>query len=78
MMGAERSRSVVTDGGEFFRRSSFCSLRGGVEVAENPRGEFSVRSTRNTAVELRPTRQEWADFLAGVKAGEFDMADEDR
>jgi hypothetical protein len=72
------SRSVVTDVGKFFRRSSFCSLGGGVEVAENPRGEFSVRSTRNTAVELRPTRQEWADFVAGVKAGEFDMANEDR
>jgi hypothetical protein len=47
-------------------------------VAESPQGEFFVRSTRDAAVELRFRRQEWVDFVAGVKAGEYDVADEDR
>lgn len=58
-----------------FRRSSFCSTdhvtEQCVEVSIRSRYVF-VRST-NSETEVAFTHDEFAAFLAGVKAGEFDV-----
>ncbi|HEY6424197.1 MAG TPA: DUF397 domain-containing protein [Pseudonocardiaceae bacterium] len=57
-----------------FRTSSLCSKGGCVEVAALPNGGAAVRDTKNRTREpLMFDGQEWADFVAGVKNGEFDF-----
>jgi hypothetical protein len=47
-----------------------------VEVAPLPDGGAVVRSTKDRTREpLTFDRQEWADFVSGVKNGEFDFED---
>lgn len=59
-----------------FRTSTKCSYNNSdprcVEVATNRRGTVAVRnSTTGKTVEF--TADEWTDFLAGVRLGEFDV-----
>lgn len=53
--------------------SRFCNNSACVQVAHLPGGLVAVRDAKNTA---RPAhvfdREEWAAFITGVKAGEFD------
>lgn len=57
-----------------FRRSSFCSSGGCVEVAPMRDGLIAVRDSKDAAVqEHRYTPEEWVAFVRGVKAGEFDF-----
>jgi Domain of unknown function (DUF397) len=57
-----------------YRTSSRCSQGGCVEVAPLPDGGAVVRDTKDRAREpLTFDRQEWADFVSGVKNGEFDF-----
>lgn len=57
-----------------FRKSSRCSAGGCVEVAPLPDGGAVVRDTKDRTREpLTFTGQEWADFVSGVKNGEFDF-----
>ncbi|MEU5878136.1 DUF397 domain-containing protein [Spirillospora sp. NPDC047279] len=59
-----------------FRQSSACSDGCGgacVEVAINLPGIVALRDSKtDTTVQFTP--EEWGAFLAGVKAGEFDIA----
>lgn len=57
-----------------FKVSSFCSLGDCVEVGQTSDGAVLVRDTKDRALELSFTRDEWSAFVAGVKAGEFDPA----
>lgn len=56
-----------------FRTSTRCATGGCVEVAPLPDGGAVVRDTKNRTVGLMFDGQEWADFVAGVKDGEFDF-----
>lgn len=56
-----------------FRTSSRCGTGGCVEVAPLPDGGAVVRDTKDRTVGLMFDGQEWADFVAGVKNGEFDF-----
>lgn len=55
-----------------FRRSSFCSVGACVEVAVGRDGDVRIRGSRGSGAALSFTHDEWVEFLAGVKAGEFD------
>ncbi len=57
-----------------FRISSFCSLGDCVEVGHSPDGSVIVRDTKDAARSsaLVFTANEWAAFVRGVKAGEFE------
>lgn len=60
-----------------WRKSSFSGENGDsggcVEVAFLPRGDVAVRDTKDrTLAPHRYTAAEWAAFVAGVRAGEFD------
>lgn len=55
-----------------FRTSSFCSGGDCVEVGPLPRGAMAVRDTKDPGRTLVFTRDEWAEFVASVKDGEFD------
>ena len=59
-----------------FRISSFCSGGGCVEVGQLPGGSVALRDSKDPErrATLEFTHQEWAAFVAGVKAGEFDPA----
>jgi hypothetical protein len=58
-----------------FRVSSHCSFGSCVEVGRTPDGYVLVRDSKDRAQEaLSFTGEEWAAFVAGVKAGEFDFA----
>ena len=58
-----------------FRVSSFCSFGNCVEVGRSSDGLVLVRHTKDRTQEaLSFTDEEWAAFVAGVKAGEFDFA----
>jgi hypothetical protein len=59
-----------------YRISSFCSLGDCVEVGQLPGGAVTVRDTKDSErrTALTFTRDEWAAFVQGVKAGEFDPA----
>ncbi|HZS22301.1 MAG TPA: DUF397 domain-containing protein [Pseudonocardiaceae bacterium] len=58
-----------------YRTSSRCSSGGCVEVAPLPDGGAVVRDTKDRTREpLTFDRQEWIDFVSGVKNGEFDFA----
>ena len=55
-----------------FIRSSFCTLSGCVEVCHRADGRVAVRDSKHPeGPVLIFTAGEWADFLAGVRAGEF-------
>jgi Domain of unknown function (DUF397) len=58
-----------------FRVSSYCNFGNCVEVGRTPDGLVLVRDTKDDArAALSFTDEEWAAFVAGVKAGEFDFA----
>ncbi len=54
--------------------SRFCNNSACVQVAHLPGGMVALRDSKNTA---RPAhffdREEWAAFITGVKAGDFDL-----
>jgi hypothetical protein len=57
-----------------FRTSSRCSKGCCVEVAPLPNGGAVVRDSKDRAREpLSFDAHEWADFVSGVKNGEFDF-----
>lgn len=57
-----------------FRRSSYCAAGTCVEVALDSGEEVMVRDGKQAAgATLRFTVDEWEAFIAGVKAGEFDI-----
>jgi hypothetical protein len=57
-----------------YRTSSRCSKGACVEVAPLPGGGASVRDTKDrNRPPLVFDADEWADFVAGVKIGEFDF-----
>jgi hypothetical protein len=56
-----------------YRTSSRCTAGGCVEVASLPDGGAVVRDTKDRTVGLMFDGQEWADFVSGVKNGEFDF-----
>lgn len=59
-----------------WRKSSFSGNNGGgcVEFAPLPDGGVAIRDTKDrTQPALHYTAQEWTAFLAGVRAGEFDL-----
>lgn len=63
------SDNVPTD----FRVSSFCGENGCVEVAVLPDGQVAVRDGKDRSKSVHFfTADEWRDFVAGVKNGEFD------
>jgi len=56
-----------------FRKSSFSQLQC-VEVASRPDGTVYIRDSKDTSKPAhRFDRLEWAAFIAGAKAGEFDF-----
>jgi hypothetical protein len=55
-----------------FKTSSFCSGGECVEVGMLPRGAVAVRDTKDRARHLVFSSEEWAAFVAQVKAGAFD------
>lgn len=57
-----------------FRRSSFCTdAHGCVEVAIGADDAVRIRDSKTGAAPLTFTPAEWLAFVAGVKAGEFDL-----
>lgn len=57
-----------------FRVSSHCSYGNCVEVGRSADGVVVVRDTKDRGQPpLAFTDEEWAAFVAGVKAGEFDF-----
>lgn len=62
-----------------WRKSSFSSINGNcVELAPLPEGGVAVRDSKDRKGPiLRFTRAEWAAFLAGMDAGEFDELSQD-
>lgn len=57
-----------------FRTSTRCGTGGCVEVAPLPDGGAVVRDTKDRTREpLTFNGHEWADFVSGVKSGEFDF-----
>lgn len=58
-----------------FRTSSRCSKGTCVEVAPLPGGGAVLRDTKDRSKPAhRFDAHEWADFVAGVKNGEFDFS----
>lgn len=58
-----------------YRVSSFCSMGNCVEVGRTPDGGVAVRDRKDTdGAPLVFTPEEWTAFVAGVKAGEFDLS----
>jgi predicted DNA-binding transcriptional regulator YafY len=56
-----------------YKTSSFCNLGDCVEVGRSAEGGVLVRDSKNRdQPPLAFTPEEWAAFVAGVKAGEFD------
>jgi hypothetical protein len=54
-----------------WHRARFCSTGECVEVARDG-DAIVIRDSRDPALHLRYTRQEWRAFVLGVKAGDFD------
>lgn len=57
-----------------FRKSSFSTAGSCVEVRRLPDGRIALRDSKDTTLpphHFTPT--EWLAFLAGVRAGEFDL-----
>jgi hypothetical protein len=64
----------VSRPGLLFRRSSRCTSGGCVEVAPLPDGGAAVRDTKDRSREpLSFDRQEWTEFVLGVKNDDFDF-----
>jgi hypothetical protein len=63
-------RSAAGDVG--FRVSSFSTQGNCVAVKALPSGQVAVKHSRTAEPLLLFDRAEWAAFLKGVKAGEFD------
>lgn len=66
---------MALTGGEW-HKSSFSNGSGGnncVEVLLSGQAVYTRHSRAPYSSQVRFTRQEWAAFLAGVKAGEFDV-----
>ena len=60
--------------GSAFRRSSYCGGGACVEVAALVDGKVAVRDAKAPNLDARIfDRDEWAAFIEGVKAGEFDL-----
>jgi hypothetical protein len=55
-----------------WRRSSRCAESTCVEVTLTAE-TVHVRDSRNPEIRLEVPQAHWADFVAGVKAGEFDL-----
>ena len=56
-----------------FRKSSYCTQGGCVEIARTANGGLAVRDGKNLdQPALQFTADEWRAFVAGVKAGEFE------
>jgi Domain of unknown function (DUF397) len=57
-----------------WRRSSFCSAQGCVEVASLPDGQKALRDSKagDSGTILVFSADEWASFIGGVRAGEFE------
>jgi hypothetical protein len=65
---------VSRPAGHGFRRSSFSSAGAGVEAAPQPDGSVVLRDSKNVNGPQHVfSRQEWTEFVRGVKAGEFDF-----
>jgi hypothetical protein len=58
-----------------WRKSSYSGGNGGqcVEVAQNLPGVVAIRDSKNPGPALVITQEEWATFIDGTKAGEFDL-----
>jgi hypothetical protein len=66
----------VDDSALSWRKSTFSPENGNgcVEFAQLPDGGVAIRDTKDRSQPaLRYTAQEWTAFLAGVRAGEFDL-----
>ena len=59
--------------GALWRRSGFWRDGGCVEVRELPSGCVAVRQSTAPADPLVFTAAEWAAFVKGVQAGDFDL-----
>jgi hypothetical protein len=56
-----------------FISSSFCTMGGCVEVGQLADGGVAVRDSKNPGRSvLIFSGDEWAEFVSGVRAGEFD------
>ena len=65
---------MIRDG--VFRKSDGSDTGGCVEVAAMPGGGVQVRDTKNREGGTQAyTDHEWRVFIAGAKAGEFDLPD---
>ena len=65
---------VITNQQADWRRSSYCSTGACVEIAQVS-GQFMLRDSKNP--DTTPfvfSREEWATFIQGVRAGEFDAS----
>ncbi|HYH32805.1 MAG TPA: DUF397 domain-containing protein [Pseudonocardia sp.] len=62
--------------GAHFRTSSYSGGGSCVEVGRLADGSVAVRHSRSAAADVMLvfTADEWAAFVSGVKAGEFDLA----
>jgi uncharacterized protein DUF397 len=59
---------------DIFRKSSFSGTTGCVEVCRLADGRIAVRDSKDRSLPPHHfTTDEWNAFLAGVKAGEFDL-----
>ncbi len=67
------SQTAIEPGGLAWRKSSFSSANGCVEVASLGAGHLAVRDSKNPeSGYLVYDAHEWQSFLLGVRAGEFD------
>lgn len=59
---------------DHFRKSSFSSVTGCVEVRQLPDGRVALRDSKDVSLPAHVfTAVEWTAFLAGVRNGEFDL-----
>jgi len=56
-----------------FRRTSHCSSGSCVELCTNADGVILRDGKDSDGPRLHFSREEWSAFIAGVKAGEFDL-----
>lgn len=67
----ERHEMIADDR---FRKSSFSGTGSCVEVRRLPDGRIALRDSKNVSQPPHHfTATEWTAFLAGVRAGEFDL-----
>jgi hypothetical protein len=72
-MGWRKSSFCDTGSCVEWQRSSRCDAGNCVEVHVPVPGNVLVQDSKNPGVILTFTDEEWRDFVAGVKAGEFDV-----